>query len=172
MNVETDAGIMRKNNVSMSEEVCTCFGVSQIYETATNQQASESAHRAMPSNTQASIDQTRLSIPPPEIQSYVSYLLAAYAGASVVSSVPAGWIADRAPSRRLPFLCGLAALLAATVMLAFGRTLGVLFAARVLQGVSAAVVWTVGLAMVLDTVGPGNLGKVVGSVRRLVSAVF
>ena len=36
--------------------------------------------------------------------------------------------------------------------------------ARVLQGVSAAVVWTVGLALVLDTVGPENLGKTIGSV--------
>ncbi|KAI1103704.1 MFS transporter-like protein [Jackrogersella minutella] len=111
----------------------------------------------------------RLSIPPDQIQSYVSDLLAAYAGASVVSSVPAGWIADRSRSRRAPFLGGLAALLAATAMLALGRSLAVLFAARVLQGVSAAVVWTVGLAMVLDTVGPENLGKVVGSIFSFIS---
>ncbi|KAI0886587.1 MFS transporter-like protein [Annulohypoxylon maeteangense] len=111
----------------------------------------------------------RLSIPEPEIQSYVSNLLAAYAGASVLSSVPAGWIADRTTSRQAPFLSGLAALLAATVMLAFGRSIGVLFAARVLQGVSAAVVWTIGLAMIMDTVGPANLGKVVGSVFSFIS---
>lgn len=108
----------------------------------------------------------RLSIPEDEIQSYVSNLLAAYAGASVVSSVPAGWIADRTNSRRAPFLSGLAALLAATIMLALGRSIAVLVAARLLQGVSAAVVWTIGLAMVLDTVGPQNLGKVVGSVNH------
>ncbi|KAI1210095.1 MFS transporter-like protein [Annulohypoxylon truncatum] len=113
--------------------------------------------------------QNRLSIPQPEIQSYVSNLLAAYAGASVLSSVPAGWAADRTSSRQAPFLSGLAALLAATVMLAFGRSLGVLFAARVLQGVSAAVVWTIGLAMVLDTVGPAHLGKVVGTVFSFIS---
>lgn len=106
----------------------------------------------------------RLSIPENEVQSYVSGLLAAYAGASVLSSVPAGWIADRTDSRQAPFLYGLAALLAATLMLAFGQSIGVIVAARILQGVSAAVVWTVGLAMVLDTVGPGNLGKVIGTV--------
>ncbi|KAI1441271.1 MFS transporter-like protein [Annulohypoxylon stygium] len=113
--------------------------------------------------------QTRLSIPSSEIQSYVSNLLAAYAGASVISSVPAGWIADWTGARRGPFLGGLAALLAATVMLAFGRSVAVLFVARVLQGVSAAVVWTVGLAMVLDTVGPQNLGKVIGSIFSFIS---
>ncbi|KAI2776139.1 MFS general substrate transporter [Daldinia loculata] len=111
----------------------------------------------------------RLSIPEDEIQSYVSNLLAAYAGASVVSSVPAGWIADRTSSRQAPFLSGLAALLAATIMLALGQSIPVLFVARVLQGISAAVVWTIGFAMILDTVGPQNLGKVVGSIFSFIS---
>ncbi|KAI0845917.1 MFS general substrate transporter [Daldinia vernicosa] len=111
----------------------------------------------------------RLSIPEHEIQSHVSNLLAAYAGASVVSSVPAGWIADRTSSRQAPFLCGLTALLAATIMLALGQSLLVLFVARVLQGISAGVVWTIGFAMVLDTVGSENLGKVIGSMFSLIS---
>ncbi|OTA54469.1 MFS transporter-like protein [Hypoxylon sp. EC38] len=111
----------------------------------------------------------RLSIPEHEIQSYVSNLLAAYAGASVVSSVPAGWIADRTNSRQAPFLSGLAALLAASIMLALGQSVAVIFVARFLQGVSAAVVWTIGLAMILDTVGPEHLGKVVGSIFSFIS---
>jgi MFS family permease len=78
--------------------------------------------------------------------------------------MPVGIIADRTNARQLPFLCGLAALLAATLMLAFGRNIAMLVIARLLQGTSAAVVWTVGLAMVLDTVGPENLGKVIGTV--------
>lgn len=108
--------------------------------------------------------QSRAHIPHDKIQNYVSALLAAYAGASVISSVPAGWIADRTNARQLPFLAGLAALLGATLLLGFGKTIPVLVIARILQGVSAGVVWTVGLAMVLDTVGPENLGKVIGSV--------
>ena len=105
----------------------------------------------------------RVDLPDDKVQSYVSGLLAAYAGASVVSSVPAGWIADRTNARQLPFLAGLAALLAATILLAFGQTIPVLVIARILQGISAGVVWTVGLAMVLDTC-PENQGKVIGSV--------
>ncbi|KAI0506518.1 major facilitator superfamily domain-containing protein [Xylaria bambusicola] len=112
---------------------------------------------------------SRLSVPEDKIQSYVSGLLAAYAGASVVSSIPAGWIADRTNSRQLPFLSGLAALLAATILLAIGKNIAVLVVARILQGVSAAVVWTIGLAMVLDTVGPKNLGKVIGSIFSFIS---
>jgi MFS family permease len=108
----------------------------------------------------------RVDLPEHKVQSYVSGLLAAYAGASVLSSVPAGWIADRTNARQTPFLAGLGALLGATIMLAFGKSIAVLVVARVLQGISAGVVWTVGLAMVLDTVGPENLGKVIGSVRK------
>lgn len=106
----------------------------------------------------------RLSLPDDQIQSYVSGLLAAYAGASVVFSIPVGVIADRTNARQTPFLCGLVALIGATLMLAFGQSVAVLIVARVLQGTSAAVVWTVGLAMVMDTVGPENLGKVIGTV--------
>ncbi|KAI0148640.1 major facilitator superfamily domain-containing protein [Xylariaceae sp. FL1272] len=111
----------------------------------------------------------RLSIPEDKIQSHVSGLLAAYAGASVVSSVPAGWMADRTSSRQGPFLCGLVALLVGTIILAVGQSIAALVIARILQGISAAVVWTVGLAMVLDTVGPQNLGKVIGSIFSFIS---
>lgn len=113
--------------------------------------------------------QDRVSVPQEQVQSYVSGLLAAYAGASVLFSVPAGWVADRTNARQTPFLAGLAALLGATIMLAFGQSVSVLIVARVLQGTSAAVVWTVGLAMVLDTVGPENLGKVIGSIFSFIS---
>ena len=79
-----------------------------------------------------------------QIQGYTSGLLAAYAGASVLFSLPAGIIADKAKTRRVPFLSGLAALLAASVILALGQTIAVLVVARILQGISGAVVWTVG----------------------------
>lgn len=111
----------------------------------------------------------RISVPQDQVQSYSSALLASYAGASVLFSLPAGWIADRTSSRRLPFLSGLAALLAATLMLSLGKSMAVLVMARVLQGMSGAVVWTVGLAMIMDTVGVGNLGKVMGTIFSFVS---
>ena len=106
----------------------------------------------------------RIDLPEAQIQSHVSGLLAAYAGASVLFSPPAGILADRLSTRQLPFLVGLVALLGATLMLFLGQSIPVLVIARVLQGISAAVVWTIGLALVLDTVGPGNLGKTIGSV--------
>ena len=106
----------------------------------------------------------RVNLPESNVQSHVSALLAAYAGASVLFSPVAGIIADRLSTRQMPFLVGLVALLAATLMLFLGQTVAVLTIARVLQGISAAVVWTIGLTLVLDTVGPKNLGKTIGSV--------
>ncbi|KAK8038038.1 hypothetical protein PG994_014805 [Apiospora phragmitis] len=111
----------------------------------------------------------RISIPDNEVQSWASYLLAVYALAQFLCSVPAGWIADRTNSRQVPFLCGLAALLGATILLAVGQSIGVLVIARALQGMSASVVWTIGLAMIRDTVGPQNLGKAIGTIFSFIS---
>ncbi|KAL8808845.1 MAG: hypothetical protein Q9200_003966 [Gallowayella weberi] len=111
----------------------------------------------------------RVNLPEDQIQSHVSALLAAYAGASVLCSPPAGIIADRVSTRQAPFLVGLFALLGATLMLFLGQTFPVLVVARILQGISGAVVWTIGLALLLDTVGPENLGKTVGSIFGFIS---
>ena len=113
--------------------------------------------------------QDRVNVRSSQIQSYTSALLAAYAGASVITSPPVGVIADKLSARQLPFLLGLVALLAATLMLHLGQTIVVLIVARVLQGVSAAVVWTIGLALLLDTVGADKLGVAVGSIFGFIS---
>ena len=112
----------------------------------------------------------RIHLPHNQIQSHVSALLAAYAAASVLFSPPAGVVADRlSNSRQLPFLLGLIALLLATLLLFLGRSVVVLVMARILQGISAAVVWTIGLALVLDTVGPEKLGTTIGSIFGFIS---
>lgn len=108
--------------------------------------------------------QDRIGVPEDRIQSNVSGLLAAYAAASVITSPFAGILADRISTRQAPFLVGLTALLMATTLLFVGTSLPVLAVARIFQGISAAFVWTVGLALCLETVGPENLGKTIGSV--------
>ena len=106
----------------------------------------------------------RLKIPHSQLQSYSSGLLALFAGASLLFSPVAGVIADQMSTRQAPFLLSLFALLAATILLAVGQNIPVLATARILQGMSGAVVWTVGLAICLETVGPSNLGTTIGSV--------
>lgn len=81
-------------------------------------------------------------------------------------ALPAGWISDKVGSRRRPFIVGLLLLSVGNAMIAFGKTFTVLVMARLLQGMSAAIVWTVGIAMVQDTVGPAKLGNAIGLVIK------
>jgi MFS family permease len=106
----------------------------------------------------------RLGLPEVNIQTDVFVLLAAFSAASLVFSLPAGWLVDWTVTRRYPYLIGLTALTAATTLFAVADTFVLLFVSRVLQGLSAALVSAAGLAMVIDTTGSRNLGKTLGTV--------
>lgn len=81
--------------------------------------------------------QDRVNTPDTQIQGTISMLLAVYAAASCAASPVAGVLADKyAKSRQLPFTISLVMLVAATVLFALGRSVGVLVVARVLQGAS------------------------------------
>ena len=108
--------------------------------------------------------QIRVGVPQEDVQHWVSVLLAVYGAALLAGSPVSGWLADKTPNRRLPLLIGLLALAGATLLLCLGNTLALLLLGRVLQGFSAAVVWTVGLALLADTVGRESIGQAVGYV--------
>lgn len=108
-------------------------------------------------------------VPRSEIQKHVSGLLTVYGGASFLLAPFVGYIADKSKSRQAPYLCGLSACIAATVLFFVGRSVAVLFIARILQGASSAFVWIVGLALCMDTVGPDNLGKTIGTIFSFIS---
>ena len=107
---------------------------------------------------------TRVGLPQEDVQHWVSVLLAVYGAALLAGSPISGWLADKTPNRRLPLLIGLLALAGATLLLCLGNTLALLLLGRVLQGFSAAIVWTVGLALLADTVGHDSIGQAVGYV--------
>jgi MFS family permease len=112
----------------------------------------------------------RVNMPDSQIQSTISNLLAIYAAASVAASPIAGILADKfSNSRQLPFVLGLLMLVCATVLLAVGQSVAVLAVARFLQGASGGVVWTIGLAIIIETVGQENLGKTMGTIFSLIS---
>lgn len=113
--------------------------------------------------------ESRAGIQPSSTQSWVSVLLAVYGAALLVLSPLAGWYADRSSSRRLPLLIGLLALGGATVMLCLARTVALLVLGRILQGFSASIVWTVGLALLVDTVGEREIGQMLGYVMLSMS---
>ncbi|KAI5860051.1 MFS general substrate transporter [Durotheca rogersii] len=93
----------------------------------------------------------QVGIPEEEVQSWTSILLACYSVALFVGSPLAGVYADHTSSRRWPLLLGLIALAASTLLLCLGNSIALLIVGRILQGLSAAVVWTVGCALLIDT---------------------
>ena len=107
---------------------------------------------------------TRAGVTPDRIQTWISILLAVYGAALLVTAPFCGWLADRWSNRRMPLLLGLLALGASTILLTVGNSIGILIVGRVLQGMSAAVVWVVGLALLVDTVGGDEIGQVMGYV--------
>ena len=47
-------------------------------------------------------------------------------------------------------------------MLCYATNIYLLIAARILQGCSATTVWVVGLALLVETVGPEHVGRAMG----------
>src|SRR3954466_14250906 len=74
-------------------------------------------------------------------------LTGAYAAGTLVGSLPAGWLIARA-GVKATVLTGLALMSLAGLAFAFGDTIGVLDAARFLQGVGGACSWAGGMAWV------------------------
>lgn len=104
---------------------------------------------------------SRAGISEDSVQTWNAILLACYTIAMFIGSPLVGIYADHTSSRRRPLLIGLFALAGSTILLCLGRTIALLILGRVLQGTSAAVVWTVGLALVADTV-PDSIGQAMG----------
>ena len=73
-----------------------------------------------------------------------------------------GWLSDRTSSRSVPFLGGLLMLGAGTLLLCLANKAYWVVASRTLQGLSASIVFTVGLALLSDTVDRKDIGQFIG----------
>ena len=73
-----------------------------------------------------------------------------------------GWLVDRVPSRRTPYVLGLVIAAASTILFAWGRSIAVLVTARLLQGFASAVVFTIGFALLFDKFGQEQIGMAMG----------
>lgn len=93
----------------------------------------------------------RMGVSSQATQMWVSKSLAVYAAAMAVGSIVFGYLSDRLANRRATMLAGLVVLIAATLILCLCKSLALFMVGRVMQGLSAAVVWTVGLAVIAET---------------------
>ncbi|KAL8785242.1 MAG: hypothetical protein Q9195_008715 [Heterodermia aff. obscurata] len=78
------------------------------------------------------------------------------------STVLFGYIGDRFPSRRTPFILGLILVFLSTLLFALATDLWTLLTARILEGFSTAIVHTVGYTLLTEVVGVEHLGKATG----------
>lgn len=99
----------------------------------------------------------RMGLQKDQVQSSVSKSLAVYSVGLVVGSVTFGYLCDKMKNRRFSMLTGLFILIAATIILCVTPSVALFMVGRVIQGLSAAVVWTVGLAVIADTAKPNQV---------------
>ncbi|KAG2045226.1 major facilitator superfamily domain-containing protein [Suillus americanus] len=97
-----------------------------------------------------------------KVSSLTGWLLCAYSGGLVLSTVPIAMHSERYSMRRMPLIFGLIALIGSQVMFMEAPNYAVMAIARVLQGISSSVVWIVGLALLCDTTPEKNVGKQLG----------
>ncbi|RPD81570.1 MFS general substrate transporter [Lentinus tigrinus ALCF2SS1-7] len=98
------------------------------------------------------------------VSGLVGWLLFAYSAALVVSTPPIAYVSEKYRNRKIPLLCGQFALIGSQIMLMEAPTFAVMVIARICQGISASVIWVVGLALVCDTVPETIVGKQLGLV--------
>ncbi|KAK9243960.1 major facilitator superfamily domain-containing protein [Lipomyces tetrasporus] len=111
----------------------------------------------------------RIGVPQESVQRNISIALLAYAAGLLAASPVFGYLADLYQNRRLFMMVGLLALLGSTVILCLARVLWLFIFGRLVQGMSAAVVWTVGLALITDSFSEENIGKLMGVVSSSMS---
>ncbi|TGO26672.1 hypothetical protein BPAE_0055g00440 [Botrytis paeoniae] len=106
----------------------------------------------------------RIGIADEDLEFWNSMLLTAFGLAQLIASPLFGYYADQSSSRRTPLLMGFFSNAAATAVLYFAQNVWILALSRFLQGLSAAVVYTVGFALLADTVGSKDIGQWMGYV--------
>ncbi len=90
-------------------------------------------------------------------------LAASYAAGTLLSSLPAGLLATRL-GPRLAVIGGLLLLGASSVVFGFGTSIVQLDAARFVQGISGALIWSGALTWLITAADPERRGSVIGTV--------
>ena len=96
------------------------------------------------------------------VQSWIIILFVVFGSFMVLGAPVAGWITQHSPLRQLPLVIGLMAALAATLLFMLAKATPILVLARCLQGLSAGVVYTTVLALLVESVERDEVGSWIG----------
>lgn len=96
------------------------------------------------------------------VSTLTGWLLFAYSGGLLASTIPVAMLSERYHARKYPMLVGVLALIGSQVLFMEAPTFAVMCVARIMQGISSSVVWVVGLAFLCDATPPEVLGRQLG----------
>jgi multidrug resistance protein len=94
----------------------------------------------------------------------LGFLVASYAIGLLAFTPMFGMMSDRYGTRKAPMLAGLLGLAIATILFAFSREYWEIVLARMAQGISGGVSWSIGLSMIADSYPKAQLGTAMGVV--------
>ncbi|GAA5863358.1 hypothetical protein JCM3774_005264 [Rhodotorula dairenensis] len=99
-----------------------------------------------------------------DIGGKTGWLVSAYAGGLIASSPVVAVVGAKYKNRQIPLFLGLLFMAAAVVIFMEAKTYALMIVARILQGFSGTVLWTIGLALITDSVPEERVGTVLGAV--------
>jgi len=105
--------------------------------------------------------------PPADAQRWTSILLSLYGGTMCLCSPICGYISDHLSSRQRGLFLDMFFVTAATVLFCIALRIECLAIARVLEGLSAATLYTTGAALIVDTYEPNSVGEAMGWLGRI-----
>ncbi|KAI1313241.1 major facilitator superfamily domain-containing protein [Xylaria venustula] len=98
-----------------------------------------------------------------DLQWYCSLLLTAYSASCLVFAPLAGFVTDKATSRKRPLIIALILMLISVITFFSAQSIWLLFLARCLQGLSTAFIWIVGFTICSESDNKQNMGQVMGT---------
>ncbi|KAJ5120528.1 uncharacterized protein N7515_009916 [Penicillium bovifimosum] len=104
----------------------------------------------------------RSGVPEADVPFWTSISLAVFGIAMTLGAPIAGWVVGKCERRQIPFLGGLSCAFGATMLFMLGVKPWLIIVARILQGLSAGVVYTAGLTLLVDTIESHELGPWIG----------
>ncbi|WVQ77402.1 hypothetical protein IAR50_007087 [Cryptococcus sp. DSM 104548] len=104
-----------------------------------------------------------------DVSTLTSWLLLAFSAGMLVCTFPVAYLFHKYPYRRWPLVVAVIGMILSTVLFMLGRPYWTMVLSRTFVGVSSAVIWTVGFALLCENVEPRHVGRQLGFVMSGIS---
>ncbi|KAI8934781.1 hypothetical protein NX059_008468 [Plenodomus lindquistii] len=97
------------------------------------------------------------------VQLTTSLLIAAFSMADFFGAPLCAWYVDRTANRRIPWYLGIVLITIGSILFGTSTNIAMLMCSRILHGLSSSILYTVGLAVLVDTIDKDEIGKWMGT---------